>query len=386
MNQESQNTSTPHDAAYKRFFSEPEMVISLLRDFVHAAFVQELDFSTLELLPTEYIGEHMQRRLCDVIWRVRYKNGLPCYVVLLLEFQSRPDTFMALRVFEYVALLLNKLAHARDHEVQQHGLPFVFPFVLYNGTAAWHAAQDIAELFAPMPESLRAFMPHLRYMLLQERNISAGELEGKGIAAELFRIEGVRDPKNLPAALTQAMARLAQPRYHRIRTIFTDWLKTAIFKRFKFTGELSQLHTTLETRTMIEETLALWEQKFIQTGIEQGRAEGRQQGRAEGIQKGRAEGRQQGRAEGIQKGRAEGRQQGRAEGIQQGRAEGQMLGEMKMAQQLVLGALHERFGAASSSMTQRIMSLTDTQVLYRLVGDAWKTPSLGEFAKNLPNT
>ena len=271
---------------------------------------------------------------------------------------------MALRVFEYVALLLNKLAHARDHEVQQHGLPFVFPFVLYNGTAAWHAAQDIAELFAPMPESLRAFMPHLRYMLLQERSISAGELEGKGIAAELFRIEGVRDPKNLPAALTQAMARLAQPRYHRIRTIFTDWLKTAIFKRFKFTGELSQLHTTLETRTMIEETLALWEQKFIQTGIEQGRAEGRQQGRAEGIQKGRAEGRQQGR--------------------QEGRAEGQMLGEVKMAQQLVLGALHERFGAAPEHIAVHVLSLTDTQVLYRLVGDAWKTPSLGDFEKLLP--
>ena len=71
MSQELPDTSTPHDAAYKRFFSEPEMVISLLRDFVHAAFVQELDFSTLELLPTEYIGEHMQRRLCDVIWRVR---------------------------------------------------------------------------------------------------------------------------------------------------------------------------------------------------------------------------------------------------------------------------------------------------------------------------
>lgn len=39
---------TPHDAGYKNFFSNPEMVASLLREFVPEDFVAELDFSTLE--------------------------------------------------------------------------------------------------------------------------------------------------------------------------------------------------------------------------------------------------------------------------------------------------------------------------------------------------
>ena len=38
----------PHDPAYKQFFSNPEMVESLLRDFVSADFIADLDFSTLE--------------------------------------------------------------------------------------------------------------------------------------------------------------------------------------------------------------------------------------------------------------------------------------------------------------------------------------------------
>ena len=42
-----EKTHTPHDAAYKRFFSDPLMMESLLRDFVPEHFVDDLDFSTV---------------------------------------------------------------------------------------------------------------------------------------------------------------------------------------------------------------------------------------------------------------------------------------------------------------------------------------------------
>ena len=42
------NERMPHDPAYKQFFSNPEMVESLLRDFVPADFIADLDCSTLE--------------------------------------------------------------------------------------------------------------------------------------------------------------------------------------------------------------------------------------------------------------------------------------------------------------------------------------------------
>ena len=37
----------PHDSAYRQFFSNPEMVESLLRDFVPADFIADLDFLLL---------------------------------------------------------------------------------------------------------------------------------------------------------------------------------------------------------------------------------------------------------------------------------------------------------------------------------------------------
>ena len=52
---------TPHDAAYKRFFSDPLMVESLLRDFVPEHFVDDLDFSTLELCSGDYVTDDLSQ-------------------------------------------------------------------------------------------------------------------------------------------------------------------------------------------------------------------------------------------------------------------------------------------------------------------------------------
>jgi len=154
----------PHDPAYKQFFSNPEMVASLLRDFVPADFIKDLDFSTLERCSGSYVTDDLRERHDDIVWRVGWKRGSWCYVALLLEFQSTPDHWMALRILSYTALLLLDLV--KTGKVQEsEGLPPVFPIVIYNGGKAWKAPQDVATLFAPMPESLKVYRPQHRHFL-----------------------------------------------------------------------------------------------------------------------------------------------------------------------------------------------------------------------------
>ena len=43
-----------HDHSYKLLFSEPQIVIDLLQGFVHEAWVDELDFNTLEKVPSSF--------------------------------------------------------------------------------------------------------------------------------------------------------------------------------------------------------------------------------------------------------------------------------------------------------------------------------------------
>ena len=73
-----------------------------------------LDFATLTKLPAEWVTEAFRRRHGDQVWRIRFKDAAPdagagAWLLLLLEFQSRDDTDMALRVLGYVVELYRDL-------------------------------------------------------------------------------------------------------------------------------------------------------------------------------------------------------------------------------------------------------------------------------------
>ncbi len=62
----------PHDPVYRRIFSNPRMIEDVLRRFVTGPWIQKLDCSTLELVPTRYVSRFLDQRESDVVWRVRY--------------------------------------------------------------------------------------------------------------------------------------------------------------------------------------------------------------------------------------------------------------------------------------------------------------------------
>lgn len=125
----------PHDSGYKLLFSDPLMVRDLVQGFIHDPWLHRLDFSTLEPVKGHYVSEDLRDRADDVVWRVRSGEDW-LYLYLLIEFQSRVDRFMALRMMVYVGLLYQDLI--RNKQLEPSGLlPPVLPIVLYNGERRW---------------------------------------------------------------------------------------------------------------------------------------------------------------------------------------------------------------------------------------------------------
>ena len=110
----------PHDAAYKAMYRHRQAIRDLCRYLAapHGPLSPEtfaaLDFSTLAKLPTEWITADFRRRHGDQVWRIRFREagediGAGAWLLLLLEFQSRADTDMALRILGYVVELYRDL-------------------------------------------------------------------------------------------------------------------------------------------------------------------------------------------------------------------------------------------------------------------------------------
>lgn len=100
------------DHGYKLLFSQPCIVSSLLRDIVPALDGGWTDILALEHMTpvrSELISNTLQRRHGDLIWRIPRKDRHELFLVLMLEFQSRTDHAMALRLTTYRSLLYEDL-------------------------------------------------------------------------------------------------------------------------------------------------------------------------------------------------------------------------------------------------------------------------------------
>jgi hypothetical protein len=176
------------------------LVADLLHGFVPEPWVAEVDFATLTPVKGSYVSEGLRQRHDDVVWKVRLREQW-LYIYVMIEFQSEPDPFMALRLLVYVGLLYRDLL--RWQELPADGrLPPVLPMVLYHGTAPWTGAAAFQDLLTPAPSGLERYQPRFHYLLLDEERYPTTALAAtENLAAALFRLDRSRSYAELQAVV-----------------------------------------------------------------------------------------------------------------------------------------------------------------------------------------
>ena len=144
---------------------------------------------------------------------------------------------------------------------------------------AWKAPQEVAALFAPMPESLKYYRPQHRHFLLDESRVPGEELDkSKGLVAQLLRLERAQEPEQVRRIVRELIARLHGPEYLSLRRAFTVWLGRVVLKRSGITEEIPEFQDLREVDAMLEERAAQWKDEYIRQGVMIGKAEGKAEG------------------------------------------------------------------------------------------------------------
>lgn len=271
--------STPYDGTYKHLFSHPEMVESLIKDFVQEDWVQELEFSTLEKVNASYVSDDLREREDDIIWRVKWRDSW-CYVYLLLEFQSSVDYWMALRIMVYVGLLYQDLIKSGSVKSGEL-LPPVFPLVLYNGLGPWTAPRNVSDLIAALPFGVACYIPKLGYFLLDESTLSDEELaEADGLASVLFHMDTRSDLEDIRKSVQELIQRLYDKKYQPLRRAFTVWINRILFRRLACEEKnFPELNDLQEVNLMLAERVTQWTQQWMHEGEKRGKIEGKIEGK-----------------------------------------------------------------------------------------------------------
>ena len=256
------------DPNYKRLFSFPRMVEDLLRGFLPGDWLDELDFSTLRKLPTEYVSDGLLKRHGDCVWRLHRRRGEWLYLLVLLEFQSTDEPRMALRILTYTSLLYQELV--RNDALDAGGrLPAVLPVVLYNGDARWRAAVEVGELIAPVGPELAPYQPSQRYVVVDERHVGAEDLPGRNLMSAVLGLEQSRTPEDLLRVAGLLVEWLRDSDDDELKRAFTDWVWRLAGHFTPGDAQPAAVRTLEGARMTLEERVAEWPKQWLRQGREE---------------------------------------------------------------------------------------------------------------------
>ena len=287
-----------HDAAWKLLFSFPTMPRDLLAGFAPRAWVEMLDLSTLQPWPADLVSHRLRKRHADRVWRARRRDRSG-FVLVTVEFQSRVDRTMAVRVLDYSTLLYQDLLRSKElrraagaesdnedrtdrrHRAEPEPLPPVLPIVLYHGTVPWWAKEDVAGLCVPSDKALDSYQPSQRYFLLDVAAYTSALPEEPNLMAALIRLAHCRDTQEVASEL-KALAGELFPEQPGLFGAFIVWYEQA-GRRYKMPKlDLSILDDLNEGKTLpneiMREQVERWaEQRLAEWAaprIERSRTEG----------------------------------------------------------------------------------------------------------------
>jgi predicted transposase YdaD len=259
------------------------MIRDLLDEILGEAWVSLLDLASAERVATSFTSRGHKKRESDIIWKFRRRdNDEPVYVYILLEFQSRPDRYMSVRLMTYMGLFFEYLI-AEGLLPDSGKLPLVIPVVIYNGIGPWKPALELSELIERLDPSAEPYVPRLRYRLVHEAKVPLALLEAsESPVADLFRMER-------STAWDEMIGGVARLRQHvgddeSLRRAFEAWMENVIFPRLGLSSSEIPGRLSLEgAETMLAERIDEWNRKLAEESLQKGRQEGRKEGEAHAL-------------------------------------------------------------------------------------------------------
>jgi Putative transposase, YhgA-like len=259
------------------------MVCDLLREMVGEAWVDLIDFASAERVNASFVSRKRKNRESDIIWKFRRRDtGEPVYVYVLLEFQSRPDRYMPVRLMTYQGLFYESLI-AEGRLPPSGLLPLVIPIVVYNGVGAWGPALELSELIERLDPSSELYVPRLRYKLIHEAAYDTEELGAKeSPVADLFRLERSKSWDEVRVGVARLQEHVG-PEEPELRHAFESWLEAVILPRLGMdAAEIPERLTLEELESMLAERIDSWNEQLREESRRKGRQEGRRKGQQEG--------------------------------------------------------------------------------------------------------
>jgi predicted transposase/invertase (TIGR01784 family) len=135
---------TPHDKLFKRSMCIPEVAKDFLNMHLPDNLKNEIDYTTIEILPETFIDESLSHHQVDALFKVRC-NGSDLLIYVLVEQQSKSDYMMPVRSLSYKADIWASYIETNKQDPEAK-LPPIINLHFYTGPKPYDGPLSIADL------------------------------------------------------------------------------------------------------------------------------------------------------------------------------------------------------------------------------------------------
>jgi hypothetical protein len=156
--------ATPHDALFKRVFSQPRHAAGELRHLLPPAVVAQIDWQTLTLVSGSVVDPQHRDRHADLLYSVEIA-GRSAFLYVLFEHKSRPDPLTPFQVLVYMVRVWERFL---EKKLRPRTLPLIMPVVVHHSDRRWTCGTDLRDLIdipLGLHDALSPLLPSFPFLL-----------------------------------------------------------------------------------------------------------------------------------------------------------------------------------------------------------------------------
>ena len=261
----------PHDRFFKEVWSRKAIGQDFLQHYLPSEIVALLDLDSLELTKESFVDKRLRQHYSDLLYTIKFRDGTPGFVYILLEHKRTPERLTALQVLRYLVQIWEK---ALAQGLGKDGLPPILPVVLYQGDSPWPYGDTLQQIVR-LPAQAASYVPDFHYVLCDLTGFTDAEIRGAVLLrVSLLVMKHIGDER-LAERLPGILRLLGELRE---KHTALEYLETLLRYLATAAEDLSEQ----AVGEALNEVLPVLEEQFVATlaqkWLEQGRAEGEAKG------------------------------------------------------------------------------------------------------------
>ncbi len=262
-----------HNNYFTKIFTDILMLIELIKSFFPKDLSDIIDYSTIELCPTEFTDEELKKRYADVMIKLKIE-GEDAYIHIMFEHKSTDDEGGIDQLRGY-----NCAQWDKDKKDGKKKRTPIINVLFYHGDGAWKYGHNFSDLYDVKSPTLKKYLMSLPIILIDLNGVSQANINGSiDLATAILLLANIRkNSKYIGKALDKLWSKYSKSEVANIRFMkshVTYILNTRKSETVEdVTRNIKKPHTGVKVMTLVDEIKKEGIREGISKGISKGRKE-----------------------------------------------------------------------------------------------------------------